>query len=662
VYGTLYQPSDSAIPPARNESNTAWTDANNNLWLFGGAENGALEDLNDIWRYSVANGQWTWMGGTQQTDGPAHYGTLGVESAQNVPNGRCVYTHWTNGNYLYLTGGLDDMFPDLYNDVWRFNLVTGNWTWIAGDNGVGTGFYEGYCDTNILIKPQGRTEQRAAQTSGCTAGLFMWGGQGYSVSQGIGYLNDLWKFDLGSNKWQWISGAEELDAGGVFNTKGVASPGNMPPGASGPCFWGGSGGQLWLWGGMVGTGKMANAMWKYIPDGICFSIDTGSNDLTYTLSSPLICQGDSALLTLSGDSAVSISPALYTNWLDSAHVTLKPDTSTSFAISGYSTCGLYYTDTFTLLVKTDSIAFASSKSAICNGDSALLSFAADSGLSISPLNGVSWSDSLHVILSPDASTLYTITGYSACGSYNTQLFNLQVYPGSLSISSNKQMMCPGDTAQICAPAGLTNYSWNTGDTTTCINATSAGNYYVTVTANGNCEAISNHISISTYPSTTVETNVTGDTLRGFNAVTYQWLLNDVAINGATASIYIAERSGSYTLQITDSFGCIENSNPIIISGINNILSQTSITVFPNPTSTGWQLNVSAEWIGSIAEIFDATGRSVFKSTITNQHSMIEIAGIANGVYELILSQPRTGSGSKTQDSTGYSAVKKLVKM
>jgi hypothetical protein len=101
---------------------------------------------------------------------------------------------------------------------------------------------------------------------------------------------------------------------------------------------------------------------------------------------------------------------------------------------------------------------------------------------------------------------------------------------------------------------------------------------------------------------------------------------------------------------------------IVVSGISNEPAENSITVFPNPTSTGWQLNVSNEWIGSMVEVFDATGRSVFKSIINNQHSMIEIAGIANGVYELILSQQGTGSGSKTQDSMGYSVVRKLIKM
>jgi hypothetical protein len=240
--------------------------------------------------------------------------------------------------------------------------------------------------------------------------------------------------------------------------------------------------------------------------------------------------------------------------------------------------------------------------------------------------------------------------------------------GTIIISSNKTIMCAGDTALICAPAGFESYNWNTGDTTVCISAVNAGDYYVTVKASDTCGAFSNHINISTYQISAVSTNQDGDTLKGFSERAYQWLLNDTAITGGTDSVYIASKPGNYILQVTDSNGCTETSTPIIISGISNEPSANNIMVFPNPTSAGWQLNVSAEWEGSIAEVFDATGRSVFKATITNQHSMIEITGIANGVYELrltqILSQPRTGLGSKTQDSmgNGYSVVRKLVKM
>ena len=107
VYGVLYQESYDFVPSGRFEANTAWTDLNNNLWLFGGyfERYNNSGDLNDIWRYNIANGKWAWMGGSQQIDAPGNYGALGVESATNIPSGRNTYTHWANGKYLYFAGG-----------------------------------------------------------------------------------------------------------------------------------------------------------------------------------------------------------------------------------------------------------------------------------------------------------------------------------------------------------------------------------------------------------------------------------------------------------------------------------------------------------------------------------------------------------------------------
>jgi len=67
VYGTLGTPAPGNIPPGRAGAVT-WTDASGNLWLFGGRIyvvylNGWTGYENDLWKYSPATNQWTWMGG-----------------------------------------------------------------------------------------------------------------------------------------------------------------------------------------------------------------------------------------------------------------------------------------------------------------------------------------------------------------------------------------------------------------------------------------------------------------------------------------------------------------------------------------------------------------------------------------------------------------------
>ncbi|MDB5283733.1 MAG: Ig-like, group 2, partial [Bacteroidota bacterium] len=578
-YGNLYQPSDSAVPPARSEANTAWIDKNNNLWLFGGLTDSAgyaLGSFSDIWRYNIATGQWTWMGGGKWLNAPYSYGTLDAESANNQPPARSSYTHWTDSNYLYLTGGVNYktyggayQFFYSYNDVWRFNLNTNYWTWIGSDSGnITLGQYSNYCTSDSGDKPGGRYEHRSAQLNGCSPLLFMWGGL-----VGAGALNDLWSFDLGTRKWRWVSGYSSAGYPGNFGAKGVIASSNMPPGLLGACFWGDSNNNLWLWGGWGDNLFHYNTMWKYIPEASCFPAGLPAN-LGYQISPASLCPGDSALISFSGDSAITISPNNHVTWLDSLHAILKPDTTTEF----------------------------------------------------------------------------TVTGYSPCGGYDVRVFTLPVIGATANITSNKTIMCSGDSALICAPSGFAHYSWNNGDTTACIYARAAGNYYVTITENGNCSATSNHVSLAIYPLPPVSVSVNGDTLTGYNAITYQWLLNGLAIANATSAVYIAHTFGSYTLQVTDSNGCLATSTPIVLTGIAGDLAESSISVFPNPTNSGWQLTVGAELIGGLAELYDATGRLVFNSAFRNPHSEILIPGLARGVYELRIMQQ------------GYIFVRKLIKM
>src|SRR6185295_17528081 len=149
-----------------------------------------------------------------------------------------------------------------------------------------------------------------------------------------------------------------------------------------------------------------------------------------------------------------------------------------------------------------------------------------------------------------------------------------------------------------------------------------------------CSAISNHLSISVYPMPPVSISVKGDTLRVYDALNQQWYLNDSAISGATSNTYIANRGGSYTVEITDSNGCIALSNPVIVSEITYLSNDDVVNVYPNPTAQeGWQLSISSNLLGGLAEVFDADGRVVFLSKIRNHKSEIKL-NVASGVYVL----------------------------
>jgi hypothetical protein len=185
-------------------------------------------------------------------------------------------------------------------------------------------------------------------------------------------------------------------------------------------------------------------------------------------------------------------------------------------------------------------------------------------------------------------------------------------------------------------------------TSDCIEATAAGDYYVMVTDSAGCTAQSNHLSISAYPVPIVSLTQHGDTLTAFGALSYQWYMDSNTINNATDSVYIATQSGSYTVQITDTNGCTAISNPVTITGINNLI-EPNISLFPNPTNDKWLLTIENSLLGSKLEVFDDNGKTVYESQISNLKTEIDF-NAASGVYLLRIS------------GANVSVVRKLIKM
>jgi N-acetylneuraminic acid mutarotase len=131
-YGTLGVASAANCPGGRVYS-VSWTDANGNLWLFGGngfAADGFGDTLNDLWEFIPTSGEWVWMGGSSDgnTEGdPGAYGTLGVPAAPNTPGARDLATAWTdNHGIFWFFGGTGKDSANNFgvlNDLWNFQVA-----------------------------------------------------------------------------------------------------------------------------------------------------------------------------------------------------------------------------------------------------------------------------------------------------------------------------------------------------------------------------------------------------------------------------------------------------------------------------------------------------------------------------------------------------------
>jgi len=263
-YGTKGVSSPTNMPGGRSSS-MSWMDTNGNLWMFGGLgfdKNGTSSYLNDLWKYDMLSQQWTWIVGSDTAAESGRYGTKGVADALNVPGARSQAVTWTdsNGN-LWLFGGIgydkSRTFARL-NDLWKYDIVKNQWTWMGGSDVVNqVGIYGTKGTASATTIPGARSS--SVGWTDAKGNFWLFGGTGYDKSTLSSNLNDLWKFNVTSGQWTWMSGS---DAG---NQEGTSQ---IPGARQNSIGWYDSKDNLWLFGGSSMRGSMSD-LWKFN------TVDTG---------------------------------------------------------------------------------------------------------------------------------------------------------------------------------------------------------------------------------------------------------------------------------------------------------------------------------------------------------------------------------------------------
>lgn len=208
TFGTKGVPSIYNNPPALGYGALSWVDYNGDLWLFSG-NSIATYNADLIWRYHIATNEWTWISGSAGIDTP-RYGIKGIPSINNTPGFRaeCRST-WVYNNKLWFFGGADYKLK-LRNDLWSFDLSNYKWTWESGtDKPNDTGNFGIKGIPNITNAPPSRYSYSNWQDA--DSNFYLFGGGNAST---IGY-NDVWKYELKTKLWTWLSGTSKIDTNTV---------------------------------------------------------------------------------------------------------------------------------------------------------------------------------------------------------------------------------------------------------------------------------------------------------------------------------------------------------------------------------------------------------------------------------------------------------------
>lgn len=199
IYGTRGVAAAANTPGARNIP-VVWADAAGNFWLFGGYgydSAGTLGPLSDLWEYSPASGEWTWVGGVDTANAKGIYGTQGAAAAANMPGARNQAVGWRDsyGNFWLFGGyGLDSAGAyDFLNDLWKYSPSSGEWTWVAGSRLVdATGIYGTQGAAAAASAPGARAVPFRWQDEG--GNLWLFGGFAGASTASRVEMNDLWKY------------------------------------------------------------------------------------------------------------------------------------------------------------------------------------------------------------------------------------------------------------------------------------------------------------------------------------------------------------------------------------------------------------------------------------------------------------------------------------
>ncbi len=343
-------------------------------------------------------------------------------------------------------------------------------------------------------------------------------------------------------------------------------------------------------------------------------IVTVGNFITLTLntSSPAICLGDSATLSVTGALTYNWAPAASLSATTGSTVTAYPATSTTYIVTGIDAIGCTGSDTIPLLVNPLPIINASPDSFItCKGTSVYLT--ANGGVSYSWSPAVSSGNASRdtVVVAPLNKTIYTVTGTDANGCKNKDSVIVWAIPASqVAVSPIADTLCSGSSTILTA-SGSNTYSWSptTGlnvSTGAFILATPPASTTYTVTStdvNGCQDTASTVVIVNPIPVVVVGSNPTicsGSTtpLTASGASTYTWS-PATGLNNTTGSSVLANPTvnSTYIIIGTDPLGC------------SNFTTAT-VTVHPLPV-----MAVSSDSICSgDTVVLNATGAQTYSWT------------------------------------------------
>ncbi|HYV94307.1 MAG TPA: kelch repeat-containing protein [Chitinophagales bacterium] len=578
VYGTQGIP-DPANTPGARWGIASWIDSSENLWLFGGETDGSTW-RNDLWKYSIADNEWTWMKGSNVANSSGIYGTQGVANTTNTPGARSeTAANWVDGEYhLWLFGGqgyASNGIDGVMNDVWEYDISTNQWTWVRGATQTNDA---GSYGTNGVEDTSNNPHARMIYTKWKDEDGNFWIFSGGDYTNDV-YYNDVWRYNPSVNKWTWMSGTNLTNNFGVQDSFCVAGTNLVGPSRfENRCCWVDDCFNFWEFGGARSNqhDSAFNDLWHF-----------NYQDLQWTMIHGSVSINQDGNYGIQGVANINNEPPSRSGsnaWVD--------DGGNLWMFGGTKIIGDYFNDMWKYVIDpacpltiscavTNASPFSSSDTLIC--EKFCISF-----FDSSQNNPTAWQ---------------------------------WLFEGGTPSSSTDE-----NPVSICYQVP------GVYDVT-----------LITTSANGNdTVTLSNFITVYPTPPFPTITQVLY-TLSSSPANSYQWQFNTINIPGATNQSYTILQTGYYTVVVGDSNGCKNSTTTyVLISGVDDVSGDGNISIYPNPATDGLMvelLNVP-DLVGMGDEIsisiLNTLGQEIFysrqKILSIAWKKEIDLHGISSGVY------------------------------
>lgn len=370
-----------------------------------------------------------------------------------------------------------------------------------------------------------------------------------------------------------------------------------------------------------------------------------------------VCLGDAGTLT-----AVGANNYMWSTGENLPVITVAPDITTTYSVTGYDTNGCATTMQKTVYVENQPSVQILGDRTICQGLSSVLT--ATGGTSYAWSTG---STSTSIAVFPNMTTSYTVTAYSSfgCSATATAVVTVNVLP-SIYFSGNTSF-CQGQSTTISASGG-NSYLWNTGVNSNSISVSTPGVYRVTVTNSLNCSR-SDSILVTMWENPTITVDGTSLICQGTatqlmasGASAYHWNTGE---NVASITV-MPSQTTTYSVTGTDAHGCTATNSKVVnvealpdvhISGLLAICHGTTTTLTATPataylwstgdttasitvgaqgaysvvasSANGCQAAASVTVVDNPNPVFTVTGESFF---CTNSTATLEVIGDDNYVW------------------------------